>query len=80
MNDVKTYIVNANGWVAGKYRKAGDPVSLTARQAQYENVTLATDDGPEVKLVGSLDDPLVKSTGITTKEKSETAKRKPRKK
>jgi len=75
MNNLQTYTVKTDGWVAGKYRKAGDPVSLTARQAQYENVTLETDDGPEVKLTGSLDDPLVKKTGLAAKEKVEAVKR-----
>ncbi|TRD18393.1 hypothetical protein [Palleronia caenipelagi] len=37
----RDYLVTADGWIAGQRRKTGDPVSLTPRQAQYENVTPA---------------------------------------
>lgn len=34
----KTYRVLRDGWVAGRYRKAGDTLPLTEAQAKYENV------------------------------------------
>lgn len=69
------YSVNADGWVAGKWRARGSIVSLTTAEAKYENVTLKKDEGPKVELTGSLDDPTVKSTGLADKAKAETTKR-----
>ena len=39
MSEKKQYSVNADGWVAGKWQKKGDLVSMTPDQAKYENVT-----------------------------------------
>lgn len=36
----QTYIVDTAGPVAGRKRKAGDELQLTAAQAKYERVTL----------------------------------------
>lgn len=46
-NPKRDYIVTVDGFVAGKRRKTGDPVQLTARQALYEHVTLARETAPE---------------------------------
>lgn len=75
MMSKQEYIVKADGWVGGKYRSKGDPVSMTETEAKYENVAPAKDDGPRVELIGSLDDPTVKSTGLAEKAKSTRAKR-----
>lgn len=75
MSKKQDYTVKADGWVAGKWRARGSTVSLTAAEAKYENVTLKKDEGPEVELTGSLDDPTVKSTGLADKAKAETTKR-----
>ncbi len=40
-NTKRDYITTADGWTAGQWRAKGSPVSLTERQAQYENVALA---------------------------------------
>ncbi len=40
MSEKQDYIVNADGWVAGKRCSKGSIVSLTADEAKYENVTL----------------------------------------
>lgn len=69
------YVVNANGWIAGQNRKAGDIVPLSKKQAQYENVTLKSDTEAKVELVGSLDDPTVKANGLDAKAKAETKTR-----
>ena len=74
-NEKQEYRVKAAGPVAGVQRQEGEIVSLTAAQAKYENVTLVKDEGPRVEIVGSLDDPNIKSTGLAGKAKSETAKR-----
>lgn len=76
MSDVAEFKVMADGWVAGQNRKKGDIVELTLKAAQYENVELVpTKTEPEVQLTGSLDDPLVKSTGLPAKAAAETKKR-----
>jgi len=41
------YVTKAAGWVAGKYRAEGTKVQLTAAQAKYENVILASETGPK---------------------------------
>lgn len=69
------YTAIADGWVAGKWRAKGSPVELTEKQAKYENVRRATDAGPKVELTGSLDDPIVRSSGLAEKAKDEAAKR-----
>ncbi len=38
----RDYVTTADGWTAGQWRAKGDTVSLTERQAKYENVALAT--------------------------------------
>ncbi len=40
-NTKRDYVTTADGWTAGQWRAKGSPVSLTERQAQYENVALA---------------------------------------
>lgn len=77
---LNTYVVTANGWTHRKWRKIGDEVKMTTAQAKYETVTLKPEDGPQVEIVGSLDDPLVKSSGLAEKASDETKKRSPRKK
>ncbi|MBT2131225.1 hypothetical protein [Aliiroseovarius lamellibrachiae] len=74
-NQKQEYRVKAAGPVAGTRRKEGEIVSLTAAQAKYENVTLVKDEGARVEIVGSLDDPTVKATGLAGNAKTETAKR-----
>jgi len=69
------YVTRAAGWVAGKYRAEGSTVTLTAAQAKYENVVLASEAGPDVQIVGSLDDPTVKASGLREKAEGEKAKR-----
>lgn len=32
----KTYIVNVEGWTLGEYRKPGDEIEATGKQAKYE--------------------------------------------
>lgn len=71
MDDVLDYVTLADGWVAGVWHKKGSDVRLTARQAQYENVAQKP---AQVDLVGSLDDPTVKSSDLPGKAKV-TAKR-----
>lgn len=80
MVEVLEYKVVANGWVAGQNHKKGDIVELTAQAARYENVERVVEKAdPKVELTGSLDDPLVKSTGLAKKADDETKKRRPRK-
>lgn len=43
---LQTYIADADGWVAGRRVKAGDPVELTAAAAKYEPVTPVPPDAP----------------------------------
>ena len=69
------YMTRAAGWVAGKYYPKGAKVALTGAQARSETVMLASDAGPDVELVGSLDDPTVKSSGLADAAAKETAKR-----
>ena len=38
MNEKQDYITKADGWVAGKWRAKGSPLSLTSTQAKYESV------------------------------------------
>lgn len=38
------YTVVKEGWIAGRLRRAGERVRLTAAQAKYENVTPAGGD------------------------------------
>lgn len=40
-NTKQDYVTTADGWTAGQWRAKGSPVSLTERQAHYENVVLA---------------------------------------
>lgn len=40
-NPKRAYITTAEGWTAGKWRPKGAPVSLTEREAQYQNVVPA---------------------------------------
>lgn len=65
----------ADGWVAGKFCPKGTKLSLTPAQAKYENVAPWDDGEPAVELVGSLDDPTVKSSGLKKAADEETAKR-----
>lgn len=37
--DTRTYTVDAAGWVAGRWRKAGAEIALTPAEAKYERVT-----------------------------------------
>ena len=69
------YVTRAAGWVAGKYRPEGSTVTLTAAQAKYENVIVTSEAGPDVQIVGSLDDPTVKSSGLKEKAAEEKSKR-----
>lgn len=75
MDELKEYMTLADGWVGGKWRAKGTPVMMTARAAQYENVTLQPDAEPKVELTGSLDDPLDKNAGLAEKAATETKKR-----
>lgn len=70
MKTPQEYIANSDGYVAGLRAKKGDVVTLTARQAKYEDVTLKSDAGPDVEVVGSLDDPLLKSSGLAKKPRA----------
>ncbi len=49
MSAKQDYIVNADGWVAGKRCSKGSIVSLTADEAKYENVTLKAERPKETK-------------------------------
>ena len=40
------YIVEKDGWIAGRLRRAGDRLSLSARAAKYEHVRPAGDAAP----------------------------------
>ena len=46
---MKNYIVNADGWVAGRFRKKGEVISMKPSAAKYENVTLEKDDPKPVE-------------------------------
>ena len=45
------YIVEKDGWIAGRLRRAGDRLSLSARAAKYEHVRPAGDRIPAVEPV-----------------------------
>ena len=38
----RTYRVSSTGWIAGRWREAGDLIELTAAQAKYVNVELVS--------------------------------------
>lgn len=38
--ELKTYVVNADGWISGVWREKGAEVTLTPTAAKYENVSL----------------------------------------
>ena len=42
------YIVEKDGWIAGRLRRAGDRLSLSARAAKYEHVRPAGDAAPVI--------------------------------
>ena len=48
MSETQKYTVNADGWVAGLFRKKGDSVELTDAEAKYEaNITPQQADAPK---------------------------------
>ena len=50
------YIVEKDGWIAGRLRRAGDRLSLSARAAKYEHVRPAGDAEP---VIGPADAPVI---------------------
>jgi len=42
------YIVEQDGWIAGRLRRAGDRLSLSERAAKYEHVRPAGDAAPVI--------------------------------
>jgi len=42
------YIVEKDGWIAGRLRRAGERLSLTERAAKYEHVRPAGDAAPVI--------------------------------
>lgn len=65
------YIVNADGWVAGKWRARGSVVSMTPNAAKYENVS--------INVIG-IDLASGKSETVTSKPAPKITKRKSSKK
>lgn len=73
MTDLKTYVANADGWIAGVPRKKGDELELSSEQAKYVNVTLKSDRGAGAEETDSPDDPIVKKAA--TRKPSGSAKK-----
>ncbi|WP_282094315.1 hypothetical protein [Epibacterium ulvae] len=73
MSKTQEYVTTVEGFTAGKWREKGETLSLTEVQAKYEHVMLKSEydaqQEPTVELTGSLDDPLVKSSGLDEKAK-----------
>lgn len=66
------YTVNADGWIAGKWRAQSSVVSLTPNAAKYENVSPA--------MIVGIDLASGKSETVTTEITPKTTKRKSSKK
>jgi hypothetical protein len=77
--ELHTYVTKSAGWVGGKIYPQGASLQLTKAAAKYENVSPASDEAPDIEMTGSLDDPLVKSTGLAAPGVAEKTKRAARK-
>lgn len=47
MTRTREYVVEADGWVAGRWRARGSLLMLSDPQAKYENVTLKPEAAPK---------------------------------
>jgi len=49
MSKPKQYFAKSDGWIAGAYRRQGEPIELTEVQAKYESVTTEDPNAPNVE-------------------------------